>query len=370
MKFSRSHHEAWFECPRMRFLNYHYGGTGIVAKGNDTALVGGSYTHALLEAALRAPLNSATDTINSVPVPEGLEESDKHLFQSLFVAWRRVRLPVLLTQYDIFAVEQEVEVPLDRYPYSPILMNRIDGILRDKDTGALVPLEFKTTSVNRADYYAAFAYDTQIQSHLFCLSRLYPSDTISSYVQMEFLYKGYQREGWSTSPLSTCYLNPNTQAISTKWGYGLTKTRVIDLAASGLPLAANKPDWMPTSVWWTAHVLDHSECADQLAWMEIQRNEALLEVWLRQTSEIESFIGERLSHCGMDTFPARLNRHCFANRYNRKCPYLPICYGQIDLPSDEALDSAPSDQTQLYVRREPHHPGEFDCDVPNGTKTD
>lgn len=207
------------ECMMARFLGHHYLNSGIVLKGNSIPLTTGTSVHSPLEdiclyckarreedpelptATLLKELedlwivrNAIVEAITDYTIAvdqtglKGLTENPQDvndivteqcsLVGGLVWVWVRKCLPWVLDNYEILAVEQEFELILScscgigeggtaqdheaRFCNGVCLMTRPDLILRHRDSGILVYVEFKT-GADVMNYNYSMQYEDNVQ---------------------------------------------------------------------------------------------------------------------------------------------------------------------------------------------------------------
>lgn len=378
-KFSRSHDETYVDCPRKCYLQYYYGGTGIVRAGLDMAQSTGTLTHGILERVMKyamekddVPGKGEVNAFCTEAKKEYKEEIESRGFdefsgdlilemnrqsalaEGLARVWTIVRLPKVLEQYKVIASEQEHEIP---FAPGQILMSRLDGILqRRADNSIFAGPEFKTTGWISEDYIEAWRYSTQVLSHALDVRHVYGEDPAG--VMMEFLYKGMKKKNQDGEYV---YYSPLVRAYRMKGAFG-EEEYGFDSSLG------RKKDWEA----FDTYTMGMDKWVDQLPEdvMEgclfnsvVYRSNKELEEWQRQVAFRQGTIQmgvirlneeepteEIATEVMASIFPARLDKFCFSNQYRKKCPYLGICYGSISDP----LESGG------YVQRTPHHPSEFD----------
>jgi len=377
-KFSRSHDQAYIDCPRYNFLQYYYNGKGIVLKKLDLYQSTGSLCHAILEMVMQqakqlgtVPPVEVVNTICKVEKGEyrksvekaGLTETgslelemarQSALAEGLARVWTLYRLPAILEEYEILGVEEEQEIP---FGPGQVLLSRPDCTLRRKVDGELFAgPEFKTTGWINDDYLESWRYSTQTLSHGLDVMHKYGKEPTG--VMMEFLYKGFKKKG--EDGVYT-YYSPLVRAFRMKGEFG-SEEYGFD---SNL---GRKKDWeafdtytMGMDKW--VDMLPLEVVTDMLYSTTIYRSDRELEEWKMQTALRQARIQaayimlfedkptqEAADEIMATVFPARLDRYCYSNQYKKKCIYCDICYKKIDDPIGSGL----------YVEREPHHPGEWD----------
>ena len=378
-KFSRSHDETYVNCPRMAFLEYYYGGKGIVPKKLDIYQATGSLTHLILSEVMKVaktigaiPNTTSMDQTCNTAIEEyrksveeaGLTEVTGELeleiqrqcalAEGLARVWTKYRLPQILEDYEIVAVEEEHEIP---FGPGQVLMSRLDGVLKRKVDGELFAgPEFKTTGWINDEYIESWRYSTQTLSHTLDVVAKYGVEPAG--VMMEFLYKGFKKrseEGGYVyySPLVRAYRMVDEFGGET---YGFDSSlgrkkdwKVFDSYTMGM---GNWIEQLP------------QEIAEGLLFNTvIYRSPTELEEWKLQTSIRQGRIQaglimlneEHPSEKAADeimaqVFPARLDRYCQSNQYRKRCAFADMCFHKVDDPIGSGL----------FVERTPHHPGEWD----------
>lgn len=378
-KFSRSHDQTYVDCPYKAYLEYYYGGKGIVRGGLDIYQATGTLTHEILHRVMvfakdvhRAPdkdqlrniCTEAKEQYRVEVLARGFDEVSGELelemarqmalAEGLAMVWTLKRLPLLLEEYRIVATEEEHEVSLGD---GLVLMSRPDGVLeRLSDGEYLAGPEFKTTGWMSTDYIEQWRFATQILSHTIDVEATCGKKPVG--VQMEFLYKGGKRraeDGTYTyySPLVRAYRMKNEFG---GWEYGFDSA------------LGRKRDWEAFEPYvmgmdaWINHLPDE-EVEKMLFSTVIYRDDRELERWKRQMMVRQSGVrdavkeltqghmtAEAADNVMAKVFPARLDHFCFSNMYHKKCSYLDVCFNRIDDPIGSGA----------FVERTPHHSGEFE----------
>lgn len=378
-KFSRSHDQCYIDCPRKAYLTYYYGGTGIVRKGLDLYQETGSLTHEILRGVMSVAKTSSAlpdpgtmDVICSDAIHEYRESIKDRGFtefsgelelemtrqcalaEGLARAWTLRRLPYYLENFNIIAVEEEHEVP---FGPGQVMLTRLDGVVERKSDGELFAgPEFKTTGWISDDYIESWRYSTQTLSHALDIQAQYGK--LPAGVMMEFLYKGVKKKAEDGS---YTYYSPLVRAF--KMVDDMTGTEIYGYESS----LGRKKDWkvfepyaMGVGKW--VNQLPEEVLDGMLYNTVIYRSDKELEEWQLQTQLRQARIqaGIILLNEEMPTkeaadevmaaiFPARLDQFCYSDQYRKRCPYLEICYGQVDDPIGSGT----------YVPRVAHHPSEF-----------
>jgi len=343
-RISRSHIECDQECRFKRYMMFHADGRGYMPTNSASALTFGSMAHELLQNILEQ--GNEHETIVKRYKEQTSEDDEVYvgLIEALVLAWKRIRLPQLMESYSIEDVEREYNFQL-----APDiqLMTRIDAVLRNRSTDELYPLEFKTTSIATASYLEAYHYDTQTMLHTIATEARYKKPC--STVLMEHLYKGRKYNGQFTSSLIRGFYNFDTQETSYSYKKNWQPFYLTsDLA--DLYIGNELPQWMSPLEYWIS-TLPYSELRKHLLNNEVQHNQLALEEWTRATVFRERQIMACLQDNSIsisETFPKRMNRFCYSDRYSRKCPFFSICFEGCKQPEELGL-----------IERIPHHEQEF-----------
>lgn len=340
------------QCRRKRLIQYHAAGAGIVPKGLDEALSFGTFIHALLSKALKEP--SDFDLLSYAQEKRqeaqtlwqlgGLEKSQAPLMLASALAWvwHRQHLPVLLKQFEVVCVEEEWVLDLGeiQWPY------RIDAVLRDRTSGELAPLDFKSVSYIKDDYLDAYNYDMQTTAHTWAVEQHFGEPC--SRVLLHFLHKGINKLGVYYSPLVCGYWRngapPLTQrAYNHEWRSGWSRFDTWDFPEGGLEgWLRQLPESVLREQVITREIYRHSDTDAWIKQFEVQEHlvkDALL--MLEQEKDEESRAALMRKY-----FPGNLDASCWRDKWGKKCPYTRLCFDKLSV--EEALVSSE------FVRREPH----------------
>jgi hypothetical protein len=386
MKFSRSHRETDTFCRLMRFLNYHFGGTGIVPTATPLPLALGSFVHGLLGDALIG--HQVTDrlekrtmefhkdmgpAIHAMP-PRSIKR-ELALGEGLVRAWAKIRMPRILDKFKVLSVELEEDTVLKEGAGSGwgeeiVFMQRKDGILSRKEDNAIVVLEFKTTRDKSPRYLDSWRYDSQALTHLLDCKEKYGEH--GAFVLMEFLYKGYvNKDGEYCTPILRGYKRSKSAGLSEGWeteygwNYANCRSKEWEIFDTWTEEFQGKPEWMTPIQYWVDHVLDFAALNQHLYTREVYQNESDLTDWVDRAAYREAEIAEGLHQLTqadeyseewlrvlMKFFPGIKNRNCFYSRGRSGCPFIPLCFKEIDL-RESLMDG-------LFENRVSHHEGEFE----------
>jgi hypothetical protein len=221
---SRSAIETRRKCPTKRFLGYDYAGTGLQAAGLSLPLAGGIVMHEMLAQVLQAawmrrdPANAARLDPFEVElddlIMEGLQayvaevressgflnqpkahtsfllSEQCYLLEGLVRGWVRYRMPDILEHYDVVSIEQERKAMLVTGLRLPL---RIDVLLREKLTGHLVVMDYKSMAYERDVWADSLRDSAQSLLYIQAVERLY--DEPCAGIQYEGLFKGARKRG-------------------------------------------------------------------------------------------------------------------------------------------------------------------------------
>jgi hypothetical protein len=162
---SRSHIEAFEKCPRKNFWQYHYAGVGLEPsdeRGLKLDARIGTATHDGIEFGLKHNADAAMAAgygagrlslalgESGIDVPNLPEQQRNEVYEAvnivtaLVYAWLRLRLPYMLSEGEIIAVEKEMAVDFRVGDDVVRLMARPDIVWRRRSDGAIFIRNLKT----------------------------------------------------------------------------------------------------------------------------------------------------------------------------------------------------------------------------------
>jgi hypothetical protein len=393
IRLDRSRIVARQECPRLRVLNYHLGGLGIERIQRSLPLATGIAVHEALakiltgesvDASIESVINAYRAEITSRGI-EGVEDTQfligeqSALVSGLIRGWVKVRLPLILAEFEVVSVEQEFEWEL-----APgiVQMMRMDVILRHKIEGTLFILEFKTVANPGYSWQQGWERNIQFMSYTQAL-REHTGEEVGGVI-VEGLTKGSRKlETAASSPFNGrmlqqspfCYAyrtlidkNPEAPMYSGKWQPGKAWTKVAIWEEAGL-----LKDWI--------HLMDEETLRAQFITVPpICPLPEQIKRWRRQVIAAESrfqlgldalaaceemldSLGELVSaddpdfHAAlakreeiMDFYFPQHDNHCV--RYGSPCAFSDVCFN--DLVGEDPIGSG------LYQARVPHHTTELE----------
>jgi hypothetical protein len=253
------------------------------------------------------------------------------LIEGLVRGFHKHVWPKLMVQYEIVTCEQEMDYPLDGEGEF-VFMTKPDLILRDKITGDLVYVEYKSTSSKKEGWVNSWETAVQLHSSVRATERAL-NETVS-HVQIVGLYKGYESYGKQSSPFCYAYKksgNPPFTLDQIQYAYkaGFKRTATWEMDGGVKKWVESMPD----------NIL-----GDQFPMtLPIMVNDDLVKAFFRQRlireTEIRGFFGNE----DIDRiFPQRFDQ-C-QPQFGWHCQYKKLCHGYVEDPLAEG-----------FVLRDPHH---------------
>lgn len=348
----RSRIEADWDCPRKRYWNYEHQAPGaehrgIVRNEDATALIFGSAMHTALSSALMKLLEPhaiaevlAAQLDKLSYLPEEKFREYKNLGLGLYWGFHYVILPNILAQYDVVAVEGEVE-----FSISPKIkmMCRPDVVLRRKSDGTYWYPDFKSTAFKNKNWIDSWQYAVQLHSGCAAVEE-------SLGIQVEGamiigLYKGYpDKYGKLRSPFTYGYKYKDTTDVwQIEWcrGWELTPVDEYSRGVNG---------WV--SYWAAANpdlIKEQFPMAEEIAF-----DRDLLENFKKQTAHREHLIAVS-AHLIAEGKYAEDELNAFFPQHFKSCrPVIGSACAYIECCNSSSVAADPVG-SGLYVVREPHH---------------
>lgn len=366
----RSRIQAYRNCPRLRFLNYHWEGTGLERVRLGLPLINGSFVHSVLAQVLAGTtLDSALSTARAAYTTDiesrgvyaevdtdFLISEQLAMLEGISRAWIRVCLPTLRADYDVIAIEQEQQWPVGA---DLVDMVRCDGILRRKADGLLFILEFKTVADISGDWVKSWQHNSQVLANTLAVEHAYQESVEG--VLLIGLSKGRRLlDRGTTSP----FYGRKTQNSPFCYGYRAT------VKSTGEPIyetswsrnAQKVAIWeeMPIEEWLT-HFTDEDLAAlfVTVPLAPVRREQ---ERWQRQTVAQETAIAEALTFyksvpdaekaLALDSLFPMNDDHCY-RYFGSPCSFEDLCFNaQVE---SDPLGSG------IYQKRTPHHTTELEA---------
>lgn len=371
-------------CPMSRYLGYDFNATGITRVHTGSALAFGIAMHAGLERILRAAasdtavdetdLFAAIQTDVVVPYSEQVKAAvlaetkdaaqamhksteQAWLLSMLLYGWYKQRLPRILAEYTIEAVEEEFTASLSD---DLRLMLRIDVVLRHRVNGLLYILDFKSLGNVTDDWMVKQEHSAQTSLYIYALEQ--HRDEYVAGIMYEGLAKGTSRKDtnekspWFGHTLQTtplCYVYTNDEEVRHEY----TKAK----GWRKVPAWQLVPD--AATHYATLSMLYEGDLPQFCVVPPVRPTQQALERTVRQTIYAEREYYNKLAqvngalNMGQQERADELSSTLFELNYSacykygkeHACQFAPICHG----------GCSPTDETQ-FVARTPHHAGEFE----------
>ncbi len=386
---SRSATECYFDCPKRRYLRYHYLGYGIDPIAKNVPLTTGIATHegctTILKAIQKRVFTESTnnDRVIDFAVGKALAAYDKEVIGAGFAlnkgwddggylyneqraltegmvrAYAIVEAPYILKTYQVLSVEKDIPLailsPLDALDYPA----RADAIFLSKVDGLIYVYSLKTTKQWTERIQASYRDDLQGITELAAVRQLFKGTKYEPQlggVAYCFLVKGNFSQkpygGWETdSPLIRGWKLQGPTYAEYAHSYWFPNPR----NPSGKGRLSN--DWQPIKVWdsydggvkaWIAALAAGDiqrdvpnplqECVRSP--MPSTRDDKDIDITLLEIAEAERkvLVGlERIAKRDkytdtkklMATYFPRNRRSC---HWPQDCDYIPICHQGIKAP--------------------------------------
>lgn len=393
MEIDRSRIISYQQCPRQRYLAYHAHGTGLQKKSKSLPLQFGNAFHEGAEELLLAHgIEAAVDRAYGFlaeqfashaigfdnETPDDLQkamdygrEEQMALAEGLLRAWWAFEGESFLENFEVVEVEKEGRATLSD---EITLMFRPDALVRDKASGDLYVVSWKTCATFGPRNVNQARHDMQSMSEVFGVesSGSYGPIHIEG-VLYKWIVKGSRRKdnwdglykqsshliyGWSklgTDPddaeWSWCYdwegedINPKTgKPVNHKLGKGWQKVPIWREYSGGVKQwidDLSRNHIFPRHVDALAAIFPQS--------LPVERRADEVESWRNQIVEQELTIAKKLSSFAVGGTKEHLDRmfpqHTHSCHSWSGCPFIPVCW--------ENAEAAPGD---LYQIRQANHP--------------
>lgn len=352
----RSRTTCDWQCPRKRYLQYHWGGRGVVSSETGYELVLGSVIHDAAAAIATAYLQSRPVDIDTIaktagrvifdffPDDELYANEQATLTEGLVRGFYRSVWPTLVAAYPtVVAVEREVEYTLAD---GVIFMSRPDLIMEDTE-GEWHYLELKTTSWKKESWVNQWSTAVQLHSSLKAVEQTLGKMPMD--VTVLGLYKGYVDDwGKQTSPLCYGYrksANPpfTKEEISYSYKAGFRRTATWEMPGGvkawvesmPLPILATQFPRTP------AIFIREEMIAAFFEQRKIREFEIAQAVKVLEDQDMAPMHGQFIAAF----FPQRFDQ-CNPS-IGRSCEYRRLCFGAIEDPLQHGFEG-----------RVPNHPQE------------
>lgn len=328
-RISRSGYEALSRCRRKYYYGYLFSKTGLsstapawnliiglgVHKGLEVILFGGSAVEAALAAKEEFEAQASSIKEKDAYTLNSISEASA-LVQALTIGWFYAKREAFFEQFEVVTVEKEVEVLLSS---NVALMARADAVVRDKASGELFILNWKTTS-STSDWTKHWSYDIQMWTEALAVEGALGERVAGTIV--EGLYKGTRKDGKYSNYLIYGYTDGNEWVPWYTAKKGWFKVRV------------DSPEGPGIEEWIKYLAKRHQEVLNGyfVRSLPILKNDAVVEEWLSQVVRIESEVDYVLEE-GSEEDRLSFFSQSFSNWNCNGCPFLDVCFKRSDLAS-------------------------------------
>jgi hypothetical protein len=350
-------------CARKRYLQYEYGGRGIVSNNTNIDLYQGTVLHDGLAAIATQYRDNGSVDIDTVAelarkqifdaltaqTTGEVDEIDFAREQSTLIEgllrgfYKQVWSKLIQDYPTIIAIEKEVTYKIDD---TLLFMAKPDLVLADSE-GAWFYIEYKSTSSKNSGWVDGWSTAVQMHSTVKAIEQTL--GTLPTAVNIIGLYKGFTSYGKQSSPMCYSYKRNGTPPFSKdeiqyEYKAGFKRYPVWEMAGGVKKWVED----MPPNV-----LADQFPCP-----APIFVNEDLISAFFNQRRFREAEIRlalQMMEHADEEgknglldaAFPQRFDS-C-KGYYGRDCEYLKICFGHVNDPLKEG-----------WEYRRPHHQPEVE----------
>jgi hypothetical protein len=335
---SRSSHEAFRQCLRAGYYRYLAGpygpATGLEPSIMAKQLALGIAWHKGGEVLMRrgSGTEAAASALAEAEKYPAIGQTEKQWLLAACLAWERTRFEEFHSQYDVIAVEEEVEVAISP---NVILQARADAVVQDRNDGSYWVWNWKTAS-DIKDWNKKWFFDVQTWTETLAMEG-HLGVPVAGCI-FEGVYKGPIWNGNMTSRLVLGYKKSTADgsvSYSTDRETGMTRFNVWE---ESFPFGDGVAAWIS----WLPYDFVRGHFALSAPQM---RNDVIVTKWLRQLVRVETDIDHLLSTGSAedveDYFIQNFDDHC------GKCPYVDLCQMR---STPEAL----IEEGKLIPRRDHH----------------
>lgn len=352
-------------CPRKRYHQYEWDGTGLVPDSTSLELFMGTVLHDGLAAIATMHLSGVVDIdliadnarqqmINSL-LETASGDADEVTFayeqaalvEGLLRGFYRHAWPRLITAYPtIVYIEREMTFAHNGLTF----MAKPDLVLADPQ-GNLWYVEFKSTSSKKEGWVNSWA--TAIQLHSTCRAIQQTTDVAPLGVIVQGLYKGYESYGRQNSPMCYAFSRLGTPPFSqneVRYDYkaGFKRIPTWEMPGGTAAWVASMPDDILGDQFpQTPPIFIKDHLVDAFFNQRAGREQEIK----MATQLLLGADADATAHLLDAAFPQRFDQcHPY---FGRPCSYLRLCHGGISNPLEEG-----------FTRRTPHHALELEQDTP------
>lgn len=349
----QSRYMRGFACPFSRLLNYHAHGCGLTVESTPLKLSLGTSIHDHIERLYThfSTRNEVTKEEVEAAIKGGLVVPDwEDLAIGLSHAYARTVLPWILSQYDLVSIEEEFELEL---PGGIVWMARPDVVVRNRETGHLEIIEFKSTSARPEQIAAINMKSLQTIMNAYCVSVKYNEPCKA--VQIHILNRG--TEEWRSYLTHAYYKVGQPPFTVDDWQ---PRSKRKDGAYIGkLYRKVRVRDYRPVSdyVW----SIDASWCEDAcpivknpLGEIHDIKTQMAIDSIVKNEMEWKSLMqNTNWQNATMNILSMTTPRTFACVQYNEACSYEPICFNV------DGFHKPIPREIVGYKDRTPHHTPEL-----------
>lgn len=227
--WNKSRDEADQKCPRLTYWNEFCCGTGVESDGGAFDLAFGQWWHEAaakimngegVEAAAAEAVENISKLHTLMAPPVLTPEWDVRCAEHRRLMWMLVMLfpesPLVrdvMANHTIVGVEHEIAYTEDRGDYRMVFSAKPDLLTREKKSGKLVYIEFKTTGFFTANYWKPYKRSPQLMGASLAVEQNYGEPL--GWVVVQPILKGSEYKDVWDSP--TTYLWRNVVGPSVRW---------------------------------------------------------------------------------------------------------------------------------------------------------
>ena len=379
----RSRIQAYQDCKRLRFLNYHWRGRGLERRALGLPLLNGQQLHQGLAALLcgesiDATITTIGTTYRNIVHTRGIHLEDPTavdflvaeqlaLLEGLLRAWAAVRFPALCAEYDVVAIEKE-----QPWTITPGLIDmvRCDALVRRKSDGVLFILEFKSVATASEGWIESWQHNSQLLANTRAVETLYQEPVGG--ILIEGIVKGRRAmDKGAMSPFKGLITQQSPLCYGYRQREKVTNSYIYDTSWSAKAEKFAVWEQMPITQWLAFHLTEADKAALFVQIPPLRPTNRDLQRWERQTIAqermveadvaevlaVQQFQDDDIDRDALDNvldehFPQNHN-HCF-RYFGHPCAFEKLCFNpQV---AEDPLGSG------LYQVRIPHHPTEVQDD--------
>jgi hypothetical protein len=383
--YDRSRMTTDWTCPRRRYWQYEFDGTGVVPEDEAVELFTGSVVHDAMASIARGQQLGTVDidqiataasaamlayhTKEKLTGSYSIERDATYakeqaaLIYGMLKGFYQHAWPKLMAKYEIVAVEEEMFFVHDQHGKgsltgSFVMMCKPDLVLRDRITKDLVYLEYKTTSSKTEEWIARWEDAVQVHSTLNAIEQSLGERPVACVVQG--LYKGYESYGKQSSPFCYAYMKQGhppfyKPELSYEYKNGLRRVATWELEGGTKAWVEAMPDAILVDQYPQTPPIFPND--DLITDYFSQR--AMRELEIKMAKEMLASADETSAKVVLNgAFPQRFDQCKPYSKNTKPCPNRVMCFGNCTDPIKAG-----------FVKRLAHHQLESDMQNAEQTKT-